>query len=95
MVALPISIGVNVYRGKNQKQMQVVHERMRLARAVEQYVNTQSLGRSIFTLLTYAQIASAVGGQIQTIGELLSQVGGGSTGITICSTEHLKTHRPE
>ncbi len=94
MVALPISVAVNVYRGKNQQQMRVVQERIRLARAIEQYVNSQSLGSSSVTLLTYAQIAGAVGGQIQTIGELLSQVGGGSTGITICSHEHLQTHRP-
>ena len=68
MVALPISVAVNVYRGKNQQQMRVVQERIRLARAIEQYVNSQSLGSSSVTLLTYAQIAGAVGGQIQQHG---------------------------
>lgn len=86
MVNIPISIQIKPYTGSKEKLKQKYYEKLRIAKMIEDYINTKMKDTDIH-MFTYGSIAIDLGLSSEVVRDLLFTVDCGHTGITVCNPE--------
>jgi hypothetical protein len=83
----PVSVTVKPYRGSDKRKREKYMEKVRLAKKLEEYINTEMEGNEV-KKFTYGFIAIDFGVSEAIVRELLSTIDGGHNGVTVCTSAY-------